>query len=81
MSSVKRAILSRVTPDGLGYLVDTSTKRIFHFTFDKIPNYRGQSTAQLGIARGDDVEYEADDRGQVTKVVIGSKPHKRAFAW
>ena len=79
--SSKHAILSRVTPDGLGYLIDSSTRQVLHFTFDKIPNYRGQSTAELGISRGDDVEYEADENGQVTKVVIGIRPQKRLLAW
>lgn len=81
MSNVKPAVLARVTPDGLGYLVDKTTRRMFYFTFDKIPNYRGQTLAQLGISRGDDVQYEADDMGQVTRVVIGQKPHKRIFSW
>ena len=79
--STKTAILSRVTPDGLGYLVDKSTGQILHFTFDKIPNYRGESTAQLGLAEGDDVTYEADDSGQVAKVFIPLRSARKVLAW
>jgi hypothetical protein len=79
--SFRKAILSRVTKDGLGYLVDKSSRQTLYFTFDKIPNYRGQSLSQLGIARGDDVTYEADEGGQVTSVLIPSKPHRKMFAF
>lgn len=79
--SVKKAILSRVTRDGLGYLVDKDSRRILHFTFDKIPNYRGQSKEQLGIAKGDDVSYETGSDGQVTTVLIDVRENKKAFAW
>lgn len=79
--SIKKAILSRITPDGLGYLVDKNSHKILYFTFDKIPNYRGESTAQLGLAKGDDVSYEADEDGQVTKVLIQHRDAKKALAW
>ncbi|RSZ59827.1 hypothetical protein HF313_13930 [Massilia atriviolacea] len=79
--SAKKAILSRITPDGLGYLVDKRSHEIFHFTFDKIPNYRGESTEQLGLVKGDDVSYESDDDGQVTKVIIPIRSSKKMFAW
>ncbi len=79
--STRKAILSRVTPNGLGYLVDKNSRQILHFTFDKIPDYRGESTAQLGLSEGDDVLYEADENGQVAKVFIPLRSARKAFAW
>jgi hypothetical protein len=79
--SIKKAILSRITPDGLGYLVDKNSHKIFYFTFDKIPNYRGESTTELGLTKGDDISYEADEDGQVTKVLIPNRTAKKVLAW
>jgi hypothetical protein len=79
--SINEAILSRITPDGLGYLVDKNSRQIFFFTFDKIPNYRGESTSALGLAKGDDVSYEADANGQVTKVFVPVRNAKKVLAW
>ncbi|USX21037.1 hypothetical protein NHH82_02385 [Oxalobacteraceae bacterium OTU3REALA1] len=79
--STKKAILSRITPDGLGYLVDKNSHKIFYFTFDKIPNYRGESTTELGLTKGDDISYEADEDGQVTKVLIPNRTAKKVLAW
>lgn len=77
----KKAILSRVSQDGLGYLMDRTTRKVLHFTFDKIPNYRGESIAQLGICKGDEVTYEADEAGRVTKVFIQTRLPRKIFAW
>ncbi len=79
--SIKKAILSRITPDGLGYLVDKKSLQVYYFTFDKLPNYRGESTEELNLSRGDEVSYEADDKGQVTKVFAPVRSQKNVFAW
>jgi hypothetical protein len=77
-----KAILSRVTQDGLGYLVDKDSHKVFAFTFDKISNYKGQTTTELGISAGSPVTYDIDGLGHVVKVEIAApQPKKRAFAW
>lgn len=76
----KQAILSGISPDGLGYLLDKNTKDVVYFTFDKIPNYHGQSVNEINANRGDEVDYETDVRGQVVKVFL-SIGQKKRFAW
>ena len=79
--SKKEAILARITPDGLGYLLDKSSEQIVHFTFDKIPNYRGQALTEIAASRGDDVTYETDAQGHVVKVFLPLTAQKKIFAW
>lgn len=67
----KKAVLSRVTENGLGYLVDQGSLRVFAFTFDKIPGYRGQSRVELGLKPGRIVNYDVDDKGFVAAVTLG----------
>jgi hypothetical protein len=32
----RRATVSRISQDGIGYIIDVETKRVFVFTFDQI---------------------------------------------
>lgn len=77
MKRIRTALLGRVTERGLGYIVDDSTGNTFAFTFDKFPNYKGESARELGLTQGSKVTFELDDSGMVKKV---SPPEKR-FRW
>jgi hypothetical protein len=82
MPQFHKAVLSRITRDGVGYLVDQGSHKVFTFTFDKIPNYRGQSAAELGIAAGSPVTYDLDNSGYVSKVQLTQPAKKRwTLAW
>ena len=72
-------ILSRVTEDGVGYLVDQKSKNVFPFTFDKILNYRGEAPSKLGLAAGAAVTYDLDGMGQIAKVTIKAQEKKKWF--
>lgn len=77
MSRYQKAIFSRVTGDGVGYLVDEGSNKTFTFTFDKIPNYRGQSPKELGISAGAPVTYDLDNAGHVSRVELTPPKKKR----
>jgi len=44
-----KGVLSRVSEDGIAYLVDQESARTFPFTFDKISGYRGEPARKLGL--------------------------------
>lgn len=67
----KKATLSRITENGLGYLVDQADHRVLAFTFDKIPGYHGQTREKLGLKPGQVVDYDTDDEGYVAEVILG----------
>lgn len=69
-SAIHDGILSRVTKDGVGYLVDQGSQKVFTFTFDKIANYRGESASELGLAAGVIVTYDLDKFGRVGEVKL-----------
>lgn len=78
------AILSRVTDNGLGYLVDKVTKKVLLFTFDKLPSYKGETVSQLGLKAGSPVNYALDDEGTVIAVNVITRQAKKKstlFSW
>ena len=77
----KQAILSRISPEGLGYLLDKNSNAVIPFTVNKIPNYRGEPVTQIAPTRGDQVDYETDTSGQVVKVFLPISAQKKKFAW
>lgn len=77
----KQAILSRISPDGLGYLLDEKSGAVLPFTVDKIPDYRGQPVMQIEAKRGDEVDYETNVVGDVVRVFLRISDHKKRFAW
>lgn len=79
------SVISRVTDNGLGYLVDQATREVLPFTFDKIPRYRGESVSEMGLKADSVVQYDVGGDGTVASVIISeprAKGKKRAlFSW
>lgn len=63
-------VISRVTENGLGYLVDQATHQVLPFTFDKIPSYKGETVSELGLKAGSVVQYDVGRDGTVAMVII-----------
>lgn len=78
-------VISRVTDNGLGYLIDQATHEVLPFTFDKIPRYKGETVSELGLKAGSLVQYDVGGDGTVASVII-SKPRaeykkRTLFSW
>lgn len=66
-------VISRVTENGLGYLVDQTTHQVLPFTFDKIPSYKGETVSELGLKAGSVVQYDVGRDGTVALVIIQNR--------
>jgi len=75
-----KGVLSRVSEDGIAYLVDQESARTFPFTFDKISGYRGEPARKLGFVAGAAVGYGLDANGHVEEVALMPQP-KKAWAF
>ena len=51
-----------VNAAGLAFAVEPETGREYSFTFDKIRNYRGQSSTELGLKTGSRVRLFVNER-------------------
>jgi hypothetical protein len=68
-------IVRRIHEAGLCYIQEEGTDRALAFTFDKIRNYRGESSFDLGLSVGSHVSFTATG-DQIQSVEIGaSNPH------
>ena len=63
-------VILRVNEQGLGIVKDTQSNQQFAFTFDKITGYRGESTRELGLVVGAQVQFNATADHQVVSVQL-----------
>ena len=73
MPDIRQGTLGRVTDNGLAYVTDRESGKTYCFTFDKFPNYRGESVHMLGAVPGCAVSFELDGENRVCFV---SRPVK-----
>jgi len=62
-------VIVRLDRHGLAILETKENGRAYPFTFDKIRSYRGQSPREMGLRRGAQVKFVADD-GKIKDVEI-----------
>ena len=73
MTDIRQGTLGRITDNGLAYVTDCESDKTYCFTFDKFPNYRGESVKSLGAKLGCAVTFELDGENRVCFV---SRPVK-----
>lgn len=68
----------QISDDGFGYVLDDATRRLFVFMFDALPGYAGQSTGEMGLHVGTQVEFVR--RGNCVAEVVPLSASARAAA-
>ncbi|GEM_PF-3560925 len=67
--------VTRIMPDGFGFLTEEGTNRQYVFSLKAIPDYRGESLRELNLRAGTHVKFTVEgDRVARLKILEDANP-------